>query len=745
MNIPEYFYLRRDESNPDQDKASVMEDNEIFTKNSLIVQIEYSSTSRKYVHYRSIAEYIARFNADKQHLTHEVILPFVARKPMFDIDGGTAQEHFNVLEMIEATFYDQYNFQPNIAIIQSVNTNPNETKLSSHIIITNAAFENSTEAKYFTEMLLRPNLTSSETKIVDNINKTTQHFRLPLTTNSKGRYLRIPPHYTFNDLVVTNTTNITVLPKIAPEIIKRPVDTTITEFTTDIDPQIFRYQKSASNLTIYKRLKPSYCDICKRQHESVGMYFATFENRVTRHCFQSKKSVVLKTADKKYNCMYDIVMEFNNKSYTYPDIMIVIKDALKQIIAGTSDGSNAAVVLKKGQHEYSVQRLSSFNESQKFFSIMLNDKRITFQQIIQKGFNDMCYDKFVFNPSKNVPKNVFNLFFGFKATPIQNDILAQPILDHIRISWANNNPIIYKYILDWFTAIIQGIKTGTCLVLHSKQGSGKNIITNFIRSKVIGDTYSVDAAISHTLKDFNGKFESKVFTIINEASNTDDNGSNYHATFDKLKDLMTADKLDVQRKFVESFVVDDYNNFLITTNHERPVKVETSDRRFTMIRANDLYIGNRPYFDNLAKYTDKDGEYSDAAANAFMYVLCNNTITSDIRLSLNTGWKEDIIKLCEYVDPVSEFIKDITYPTANQLIDTIYSDYDRYCKKGNIPPLTQILLFKKLVSMKYCGEKQRGRKRIDGIRQDCPFVIINEEFLQKPNDDIVDRANDLNV
>ena len=59
-----------------------------------------------------------------------------------------------------------------------------------------------------------------------------------------------------------------------------------------------------------------------------------------------------------------------------------------------------------------------------------------------------------------------------------------------------------------------------------------------------------------------------------------------------------------------------YINILITTNHERPVLVETSDRRFVLFKASDVHLKTPKYYIDLANHLQ-----SPEVARAFYQFL----------------------------------------------------------------------------------------------------------------------------
>lgn len=735
-----YDYLRNDDKSS-RSPSLVLEDNEKLITTSIIIRDETNPVSAKYMHFPTIAQYKQHYHATSTlHNTHEVILHWQKQKPKFDIDGGTPAIHESIIEAIESAFGLSYGEEPNLVVIPSVNTDPNETKLSKHIIITNFAFANQLEAKNFTEKHIRYNLSSEESACLDNVNKSTQNFRLPLATNSRGRVLRPPPDILFDDLVVTNTANIPVLPLIA-DYTQKPIT-----FTTDspfgpsidsVDPNIFRYQNTTNNLICYKRINPSFCDICQREHTSAGIYFAKFDNRITRHCYQSKKCIVYTTdandiphlhdpTQVKYADFYSVLTKYHNAVFPTYDHVNMLIDALKQTIFIKWSGSSSAVLVKLSDTEYELQKLCAFTAAMRTAIVTINNQKISLNTIIQNNMQKLSYRNFVFAPCRNVSHDLFNLFIGFAAKPIPNQELIQPILDHILNVWCSSNDKLYNYVLDWLASVLNGNKNGTAIVLYSeKQGAGKNIITDFIRDKIIGTAYSTETNdIEQLVSKFNNKFANKILTVVNEANNVE---GDYHKTFDKLKDLITNSRITVERKGVDSIDMDDYNNYLVTTNNKSPIKISEHDRRYTLIKLNESKTGDREYFNNLHKYTT--GEHSQAAASAFLHFLQNREITADIKKPIQTEWKEDLTKLHRYSDPIEEYIAQTTFTESKQYTDTIYDHFRVYCDGNGVKQVSKIALFKKLAMLKVCGETQREHKWIDGKTVSSQYVVIDDKYV----------------
>lgn len=717
-------------SNPNVKKEQIMSENETLTHDSLVIRDELANN---YKHYKSIDDYVYDYHhLTVPHCTHEIIFHWQKQKPKFDIDGGTHEDHERIIEAIECAFHETYNCIATLAVIDSVNTFATETVLSKHIVITNFAFDNYVEAKHFTENILRPQTFESK-DFLDNVNKSTQNFRLPLTINRKGRYLRIPDEFNFNDLIITNTRNIPLLPKIASYeqksvIITGDIDADVSKYLTHIDQHVFRYTKTRGNILEYLRIKPSYCDICMREHSRANMFVTVHSNRAVRRCYRdiTKKGIVInrQSAPQMFNKFYDVYKKYFNSNSSVEEI----RDALLSVVQIKISCGSSVVLLRTGENEYEIQSSRAFfNEINRYnIGWDAKGKPITFGTIINQYQDKFSCSNIVFNP-KLTPVDCVNLFRGFQANIVEDIDLPsiQSLLDHIRIVWCCEDNTVYEYVLDWLANIIQGNKNTTALVLYSrKQGAGKNIITDFLRDHVIGQQYSSETNdIDYLISKFNHRFANKVLTMINEANDVD-GAAAYHKTFNKMKDLITTRRITVERKGVDSIEIDDFNNYIITTNNNRPVKIEEFDRRYSFLRLDDKYVGNNEYFDQLT-------ESLKSAADSFITFLTRRTISSNLKKPVETIWRTEMMTMLMYDDPIDMFIAEARYTESEQLASKLYEDYTRFCKENGVNPIYSGLLIKKIYAKGFITSKtSRLRENNRGVTR-----YISPEYIIEENED----------
>jgi len=724
--------------------ADILELNETLTDNSLIIRDERIN---KYICFESVAVFEKKYNGD-DHTVHEVIMGWMKQRPKFDIDSGDINSLEEIIEHLESSFIDNYDLVPDIVRCSS----SNDEKFSYHLIIRNCYFENNIEAKWFYDQFKKSLPVNLQQHVDWTVNKRIQCFRI-LGSVKNGRVKRaIDKKNGLYDTLITTISGIS-LPKWADYDHKPAMFCeTITKDIANPDPYIWRFSKRINNLVTFTRIRMSYCDLCERDHTSVGMYIAKHQTCVTRHCYQSKKCHTINTTNdmdvddivvdimpvvvdimpvvvdimpvvvdimpvvvdimpvvvdimpmvvditQKYTGFYQVVDQYHGALLPTQESMKGLVDALRQVILIKLSGTSSLAMVKINENDFELQKFRSLIIALDYNYVIFESKKVTFTGVIQLNLNQFKYRSIVFAPMKLAPKHTINLFTGIKASPVENAAIIAPIINHIYSVWASKSDEVFVYIIDWLASIIQGIKTGTVIVLYSaRQGAGKNVISDFICNKVIGNTYSAETNdIENLVSKFNNIFANKIFTVINEANNVDGSPANYHKTFDKLKDLITSPTVTIERKGIDSFKIDDYNNYLITTNNEYPVKLSEHDRRYTLLKIDESMTGNKDYFDILHEHTS--GEYSADCANAFLYYLQSRVIVSNIRVCLTTTWKETIVALQKPTDPIMEWIDQTSYTESQQITGVLYDDYRIFCDRTGLKPTSKIMLFKRLKS-----------------------------------------------
>jgi len=195
------------------------------------------------------------------------------------------------------------------------------------------------------------------------------------------------------------------------------------------------------------------------------------------------------------------------------------------------------------------------------------------------------FSKIDFIPN-NLNAKIYNNFRGFKYENDKkiNMEKIQPYLDLINILLKNEEVSINSF-LDWWAWIRQrpDQKTEKAVVLYSDvQGVGKNTLIQFF-NKII--TYSTTVNdVKDLVKNFNTHITNKLVICGDEVK------VKAREIRDDLKNMITRTEMIVEKKCVDAYQINDYSNYIFTTNNQTAFYIEPTDRRFILFQLADVIM-----------------------------------------------------------------------------------------------------------------------------------------------------------
>lgn len=304
-------------------------------------------------------------------------------------------------------------------------------------------------------------------------------------------------------------------------------------------------------------------------------------------------------------------------------------------------------------------------------------KKIYFFDKWMEDKNRKYYESIIFetDPNKQDPKKL-NLYTGLKYDDIEYE--EQDLTNLLKMM----KYILqegYEYVMNWIAHIIQYKSLiGQAVILHSKKhGVGKSTIPLIIRA-LLGDKYCTSIKkIEEIDKDFNSKFENKFFC------HGDEINAKKKDIYDLVKDAITKTKIDINKKGIAEYEVNNKMNFMWTTNSYNPIKIEDGDRRITFIDCVEESM-SKDEFTKLYEYIAD----SNMMATLFNY-LKNRKISKNLKL-YESVHKKDLQNV--YINSPAKYL----YKFMNQLKNTkvrsssLFEDIKNYEKELNYTDCTSI-------------------------------------------------------
>ena len=204
-------------------------------------------------------------------------------------------------------------------------------------------------------------------------------------------------------------------------------------------------------------------------------------------------------------------------------------------------------------------------------------------EIWLNAMNGLQYERLVYAPPGAIKKarpEDLNGWRGFTVEPTAGSYTK--IEAFIRDVVCDSNKQLYDWLFNWTAALFQkpGRHGETALILLGPEGVGKN----FFAETILGQTFDGRHALTTThthqvLGEFNSILSGLAFLVLDEA------GLKTKAEAGKMRGLVTAHVLDVNRKGIDVDRENSMLHFVFLTNDEKaPLPIGAEDRRFTFFR-----------------------------------------------------------------------------------------------------------------------------------------------------------------
>ncbi len=133
-----------------------------------------------------------------------------------------------------------------------------------------------------------------------------------------------------------------------------------------------------------------------------------------------------------------------------------------------------------------------------------------------------------------------------------------------------------SYFEKWLAHLFQrpGEKTTLAVILASPlNGVGKSLLGEIIRG-MVGGASSVAIELDRAMKAFNAQLARKIFLQMDEAE------GKFSGHESKLKDLVSADTVTIEKKNFDPVSVDNFARVYLTSNSVSPIRMDAENRRF---------------------------------------------------------------------------------------------------------------------------------------------------------------------
>jgi len=210
------------------------------------------------------------------------------------------------------------------------------------------------------------------------------------------------------------------------------------------------------------------------------------------------------------------------------------------------------------------------------------------------------YDDLAYLPgAPRVVDNVLNVWNDWGVEAAKGDV--RPVLALIDYLLADC-PEQKDWFLQWLAYPIQhpGTKLFTSvLIWSSEQGVGKSLLAE-IMGDIYGENYA-EISRDSLAGDFNSWAKYKQFVQGDEITGSDSRARSFG---DKLKAMITRQRVEINEKYAPQFFLDDCTNYFFTSNHVDALFLEDRDRRFFVAEVSNPKKSDE-FYGRLRKWRDK--------------------------------------------------------------------------------------------------------------------------------------------
>ncbi|GEM_PF-479550 len=165
--------------------------------------------------------------------------------------------------------------------------------------------------------------------------------------------------------------------------------------------------------------------------------------------------------------------------------------------------------------------------------------------------------------------------------------------------------------INWLSSILKTLeKMKTSFVFTGDQGAGKNTYFSYVLKPLFGMSQCRIVESSQLESDYNPYMLNTFFIAFNEIAYDSKSRTKLN---NKIKGYITDEEVTINDKWSKMFDIENRMNCVFFSNSMVPIKIEPSDRRFTVIKTGPdlaLKIKDKPtFFDDLKKEVPRFAQY----------------------------------------------------------------------------------------------------------------------------------------
>jgi hypothetical protein len=202
-----------------------------------------------------------------------------------------------------------------------------------------------------------------------------------------------------------------------------------------------------------------------------------------------------------------------------------------------------------------------------------NDKRIKAIDVWRTHVGRRTYKRIRFTPKAG--NGDLNLWGPIPCQGEEGP--CDEVLDFIREVIADGDKAKADYLVQWIAHLVQRpeVKSSVVPVIIGLQGSGKGLLTEGFLGAIFGPYYYLIDSTDRILSRFNADQTRRFLTVLDEST-----WGRNHTVANKLKQLTGSAMMQVEEKFGDTYNIENFSRYIITSNDLDCVRIDEGNRRY---------------------------------------------------------------------------------------------------------------------------------------------------------------------
>jgi hypothetical protein len=224
------------------------------------------------------------------------------------------------------------------------------------------------------------------------------------------------------------------------------------------------------------------------------------------------------------------------------------------------------------------------------------------------------------------------------------------------------------YMRNMVMRIAVGQKLQKTMFLYSGPGTGKTMLTWFLRMMVLGPKITHKTASEKVITgQFNKELEGKCLLVLEEMSNS--KSADWITFANRLKDFVDSDTLTIEEKHRTPYPVTNITNLIISSNNSKTIRLDKIDRRYFIPDISEKYVDeNGKGFDYYYAPLDEAIKNPEVGRAFYSYALEYVRLNPEFDERKIPMTKTKLMMTSRAFNPVHEFIKGEYLRDSNSVL-----------------------------------------------------------------------------